>query len=105
MGEDCEGRIGWEGVPNSLTICYNIIEVIKMSRVAKIDENIYSPKCGKHERQVKYGKNKSGSQKYYYNDCKRYYAPAPKQHEYPENSQLKCFSQAHAEDRQVTPWI
>ncbi len=57
-----------------------------MSRVAKIDENIYCPICGKHEHQVKLGKNKSGSQKYYCNDCKRYYTPVPKQHEYPEET-------------------
>ncbi len=62
----------------SPTICYNNHEVIKMSRTAKIDENIYCPKCGKHEHQVKHGKNKSGSQKYRCNDCGMDYTPEPR---------------------------
>ena len=72
------------GVYKPPTICYNMIEVIKMSRAAKIDENIYCPNCGKHEHQVKHGKNKSGSQKYRCNDCNIDYTPEPRPWQYSE---------------------
>ena len=84
------------GLSKPPTICYNIIEVIKMSRAAKIDEKIYCPKCGKHEHQVKHGKNKSGSQKYHCNDCNIDYTPEPYPWQYSEEVREQAIKTYHS---------
>lgn len=42
------------------------------------------PICGKIENWVNAGKNRSGTQKCFCNDCKKYYTLNPKTREYPE---------------------
>lgn len=42
------------------------------------------PICGKTENQVNAGKNRSGTQKCFCNDYKKYYTLEPKTREYPE---------------------
>ena len=68
-----------------------------MSRVAKIDENIYCPKCGKHEHQVRHGKNKSGSQKYHCNDCNIDYTPDPYPWQYSEEVREQAIKTYYSE--------
>jgi len=52
-------------------------------RVATIDEARRCPKCGKSENQVNAGKNRSGTQRCFCSDCKKYYTLNPKTREYP----------------------
>jgi len=42
------------------------------------------PECGNVENQVKAGKNRSGTQRCFCNDCKKYYTLNPKTREIPE---------------------
>jgi transposase-like protein len=53
-------------------------------RVAKTIESRRCPICGKTEKQVYAGKNRSGSQKCFCRDCKKYYTADPKTREIPE---------------------
>ncbi len=53
-------------------------------RRAKIDESRCCPQCGKAENQVNAGKNRSGTQRCFCNECKKYYTLNPKTREYPE---------------------
>jgi len=46
------------------------------------------PKCKATGKQVKNGLNKSGSQKYRCNECKRVYTPEPKPNGYPKETRL-----------------
>ena len=50
-------------------------------RVAKIDEARRCPKCGKAENQVNAGKNRTGTQRCFCNECKKYYTLNPKTRE------------------------
>lgn len=52
------------------------------------------PKCGKEERQLKKGFNRSGTQRYICAECGKTYTPQPKQHAYDEetrNLAIKIF--------------
>ena len=40
--------------------------------------------CGETENKVNAGKNRSGTQKFFCNDCRKYYTLEPKTREYPE---------------------
>lgn len=53
-------------------------------RTAKEVAGRKCPICGKVENQVNAGKNRSGTQKCFCNDCKKYYTLNPKTREYPE---------------------
>jgi len=53
-------------------------------RKAKIDEARRCPECGKAEAQVNAGKNRSGTQRCFCNDCKKYYTLGAKTRAYPE---------------------
>jgi len=56
-------------------------------RKAKINEARRCPQCGKTEEQVNAGKNRSGTQRCFCNDCKKYYTLGPKTRDYPEETQ------------------
>lgn len=42
------------------------------------------PACGRTENQVNAGKNRSGTQRCFCKECKKYYTHEPKTREYPE---------------------
>ena len=42
------------------------------------------PRCGAEKRQQRYGKNRSGSEKYRCGLCNKKYTPSPAKHEYSE---------------------
>ena len=51
-------------------------------RKATINEARRCPICGKAENQVNAGKNRTGTQQCFCNDCKKYYTLEPKTREY-----------------------
>ena len=53
-------------------------------RKARAEAGRQCPICGKKENQVNAGKNRSGTQKFFCNDCRKYYTLEPKTREYPE---------------------
>jgi len=53
-------------------------------REAKIDENRRCPQCGKAEGQVNAGQNRSGTQRCFCNECKKYYTLGAKNRAYSE---------------------
>ena len=78
-----------KGVDKQRILRYN-----KSMRVARIDESRRCPVCGKAKNQVNAGKNRSGTQRCFCGDCKKYYTPNPKMREYPEETKqqaLKIF--------------
>ena len=48
------------------------------------------PVCGKTERQVKNGRNRSGTQTYMCMLCKKIYTPEPKKHAYDEETRKQA---------------
>jgi len=48
------------------------------------------PECGKIEHQVNAGKNRSGTQRCFCNDCKKYYTLNPKTREYSEETRKQA---------------
>ncbi len=54
------------------------------------------PNCGKVENQVNAGKNRSGTQKCFCNDCKKYYTLNPKTREYPEEIRQQAIKTFYA---------
>jgi len=48
------------------------------------------PYCHSEDNQIKFGKNRSGSQKYRCNDCRRHYTPEPVEQGYPERIRLQA---------------
>jgi transposase-like protein len=48
------------------------------------------PHCHSHERQVRAGKNRSGSQRWKCQRCGRKYTPEPNEHGYPETLRLQA---------------
>ena len=53
-------------------------------RKAKENAARKCPVCGKVENQVNAGKNRSGSQRCFCKECRKYYTFEPKTREYPE---------------------
>jgi len=53
-------------------------------RKATVDQARRCPICGKIENQVRAGRNRSGTQRCFCNDCKKYYTLGAKTREYPE---------------------
>ena len=51
-------------------------------RIATIDEARRCPECGRKEKQVNAGRNRSGTQRCFCNECKKYYTLNPKTREY-----------------------
>ena len=51
-----------------------------------VDENRSCPKCGRIEKQVKKGRNRSGTQRCKCVACGIYYTMESKKHEYPEET-------------------
>ena len=54
-----------------------------------MEKIIKCPKCGS-EKQVKRGKNPSGTQKYFCNDCGGWHTPEPKKHAYSEEERKEA---------------
>jgi transposase-like protein len=48
------------------------------------------PYCENESNQIKFGKNRSGTQKYRCNACRRHYTPEPREHGYPEELRLQA---------------
>ena len=48
------------------------------------------PECGKIEQQVNAGKNRSGTQRCFCNECKKYYTLNPKTREYSEETRKQA---------------
>jgi transposase-like protein len=63
---------------------------------AKIIEGRKCPECGKSEKQVMAGKNRSGTQRCFCNECKKYYTYAPKTHEIPEEIRQQAIKTYYA---------
>jgi len=55
-------------------------------RIAKIDAARRCPKCDKAENQVNAGKNRSGTQRCFCNECKKYYTLGAKMRAIPEET-------------------
>ncbi|MCL2023830.1 MAG: hypothetical protein FWG82_06605 [Oscillospiraceae bacterium] len=55
-----------------------------------INEARRCPECGKAENQVNAGKNRSGTQRCFCNDCKKYYTLDPKTHEIPKETKKQA---------------
>jgi len=53
-------------------------------KTTKMIEGRRCPQCGKTENQVNAGKNRSGTQRCFCNNCKKYYTLDPKTREIPE---------------------
>ena len=63
-------------------------------RKARAEAGRQCPICGKKENQVNAGKNRSGSQRCFCKECKKYYTLNPKTREYPEEvrqQEIKTF--------------
>lgn len=65
-------------------------------RKAKINENRRCPICGKAENQVNAGKNRSGTQRCFCNECKKYYTLDPKTREYSEEIKQQAIKTYYA---------
>ncbi len=65
-------------------------------RKATINEARRCPECGKAENQVNAGKNRSGTQRCFCNDCKKYYTLDPKTREYPEEIRQQAMKTYYA---------
>ena len=48
------------------------------------------PQCGKAEKQVNAGRNRSGTQRCYCNDCGKYYTFEPKRNAYDEETRKQA---------------
>ena len=53
-------------------------------RKARVNEARRCPKCGKSENQMNAGLNRSGTQRCFCKECKKYYTLGAKTREYPE---------------------
>jgi len=54
------------------------------------------PECGKSEKQVMCGKNRSGTQRCFCNECKKYYTMDPKTREIPEEVRQQAIKTYYA---------
>jgi len=54
------------------------------------------PQCGKTENQVMAGKNRSGTQRCFCNECKKYYTHAPKTRVIPEEVRRQAIKTYYA---------
>ena len=61
-------------------------DIIKLWRRSTIDEARHCPKCDKAENQVNVGVNRSGAQRCFCKDCKKYYTHNPKSNAYSEET-------------------
>jgi len=59
-------------------------------RKARIDETRRCPQCGKAESQVNAGQNRSGTQRCFCNDCKKYYTLGAKTRAYSEETRQQA---------------
>jgi transposase-like protein len=59
-------------------------------RRAKENPKRQCPHCEKKENQINAGRNRSGTQRCYCNDCKKYYTLEPKQKAYDEEIRSKA---------------
>jgi transposase-like protein len=59
-------------------------------RVAKENAKRHCPECGKAENQVNAGRNRSGTQRCYCNDCKKNYTYEPKRNAYDEETRKQA---------------
>ena len=80
-----------KGVDKTLIIWYN-----KTMRKAKEVAGRQCPTCGRKDRQVNAGKNRSGTQKCFCNVCKKYYTLNPKTREYPEEVRQQAIKAFYA---------
>jgi len=65
-------------------------------RVAKKEEGRECPRCGKSEKQVNAGFNRSGTQRCYCQECKLYYTKEPKTIAYPEEIRERAIKAYYA---------
>ena len=54
------------------------------------------PQCGKTEKQVNAGKNRSGTQRCFCKECKKYYTLDPKKREIPEEIRQQAIKAYYA---------
>lgn len=79
------------GLDKKRIIWYNI-----SIRKAKEIAGRKCPLCGKTKHQVNAGKNRSGTQRCFCNDCKKYYTLEPKTREYPEEIRKQAIKTYYA---------
>ena len=60
------------------------------------DENRCCPKCGRCENQINGGYNRSGTQRCFCNECKKYYTLDPKKREIPEEVRQQAIKTYYA---------
>lgn len=65
-------------------------------RKARAEAGRQCPICGKKENQVNAGKNRSGSQRCFCKECKKYYTLNPKTREYPEEVRQQAIKTFYA---------
>ena len=59
-------------------------------RIAKENAARRCPECGKAEKQVNAGRNRSGTQRCYCNECGKYYTFEPKRNAYDEKTRKQA---------------
>ena len=65
-------------------------------RKAKENADRHCPICGRTENQVNAGKNRSGTQRCFCNECKKYYTLDPKTREIPEEIRQQAIKTYYA---------
>jgi len=65
-------------------------------RTAKEIEGRRCPECGKSEKQRMCGKNRSGTQRCFCTECKKYYTLDPKKREIPEEIRQQAIKTYYA---------
>ncbi len=81
----------FKGVDKKSIIWYN-----KNMRKAKEIAGRKCPVCGRTENQVNAGKNRSGTQRCFCKECKKYYTHEPKTREYPEEIRQQAIKTYYA---------
>ena len=75
-------------------ICQSFL--LSFMRKAKENADRHCPICGRTENQVNAGKNRSGTQRCFCNECKKYYTLDPKTREIPEEIRQQAIKTYYA---------
>ena len=70
--------------------------IIRSMKKAKEVAGRKCPICGRNENQVSAGKNRSGTQRCFCKECKKYYTLDPKTREYPEEIRQQAIKTFYA---------
>jgi len=65
-------------------------------RKSKIEENRFCPECCQAENQVNAGKNRSGTQRCFCKDCKKYYTLGAKTRAYSEEIRQQAIKEFYS---------